>query len=134
MLRVRGMLAKGVLVAGSARTRIAVRGDKMAYRLSVRKKQMLVAIHVLSVMAWFGGTCCMLLLGWSMRSAENGPQLLYTLSSMHIVDEALLKYPALVALISGVDRKSTRLNSSHVKILYDVLCLKKTQWTSNMNV
>ena len=37
-----------------------------------------------------------------MRSAENGPQLLYTLSSMHIVDEALLKYPALVALISGV--------------------------------
>lgn len=74
----------------------------MAYRLSVRKKQMLVAIHVLSVMAWFGGTCCMLLLGWSMRSAENGPQLLYTLSSMHIVDEALLKYPALVALISGV--------------------------------
>jgi uncharacterized membrane protein len=74
----------------------------MAYRLSVRKKQLLVAIHVLSVMAWFGGTCCMLLLGWSMRSAENGPQLLYTLSSMHIVDEALLKYPALVALISGV--------------------------------
>src|SRR5690606_41856583 len=27
---------------------------------------------------------------------------------------------------SGQDRKSTRLNSSHVKISYAVLCLKKT--------
>src|SRR5690606_41262026 len=26
---------------------------------------------------------------------------------------------------TGVDRKSTRLNSSHVKISYDVFCLKK---------
>ncbi|PRX42635.1 hypothetical protein CLV97_101124 [Planifilum fimeticola] len=34
--------------------------------------------------------------------AENGEQLFYTLSSMHIVDETLLKYPALAALISGV--------------------------------
>ena len=74
----------------------------MAYRLSLRKKQLLVAIHVLSVMAWFGGTCCMLLLGWYMKSAENGEQLFYTLSSMHIVDEVLLKYPALAALISGI--------------------------------
>lgn len=74
----------------------------MAYRLSLRKKQLLVAIHVLSVMAWFGGTCCMLLLGWYLRSAENGEQLFYTLSSMHLVDEALLKYPALVALVTGV--------------------------------
>src|SRR5690606_41798255 len=28
-------------------------------------------------------------------------------------------------LLSKEDRKSTRLNSSHVKISYDVLCLKK---------
>src|SRR5690606_42054341 len=27
--------------------------------------------------------------------------------------------------VSGVDRKSTRLNSSHVKISYAVFCLKK---------
>src|SRR5690606_40693067 len=37
-------------------------------------------------------------------------------------------------LIAGVDRKSTRLNSSHVKISYAVFCLKKkknaTQITS----
>src|SRR5436309_8975337 len=34
----------------------------------------------------------------------------------------------------GLDRKSTRLNSSHVKISYAVFCLKKkkgeTEWTS----
>src|SRR5690606_39588126 len=29
------------------------------------------------------------------------------------------------ALASGTDRKSTRLNSSHVKISYAVFCLKK---------
>src|SRR5690606_41035255 len=30
-----------------------------------------------------------------------------------------------LALAAGVDRKSTRLNSSHVKISYAVFCLKK---------
>src|SRR5690606_41946518 len=29
------------------------------------------------------------------------------------------------AVAAGIDRKSTRLNSSHVKISYAVLCLKK---------
>src|SRR5690606_28279037 len=31
----------------------------------------------------------------------------------------------LVAVLHGIDRKSTRLNSSHVKISYAVFCLKK---------
>src|SRR5436305_15320628 len=31
----------------------------------------------------------------------------------------------LVAVVSGRDRKSTRLNSSHVRISYAVFCLKK---------
>src|SRR3989442_1923858 len=30
-----------------------------------------------------------------------------------------------VTLVSGLDRKSTRLNSSHVRISYAVFCLKK---------
>src|SRR5436309_7098878 len=34
-------------------------------------------------------------------------------------------YDAARQLISGRDRKSTRLNSSHVKISYAVFCLKK---------
>src|SRR5690606_40058262 len=32
---------------------------------------------------------------------------------------------AVVPAVAGVDRKSTRLNSSHVKISYAVFCLKK---------
>src|SRR5690606_35283401 len=32
---------------------------------------------------------------------------------------------AMALLLAGVDRKSTRLNSSHVKISYAVFCLKK---------
>src|SRR5437868_9016433 len=31
--------------------------------------------------------------------------------------------------VEGLDRKSTRLNSSHVSISYAVFCLKKKTWT-----
>src|SRR5690554_7549685 len=31
----------------------------------------------------------------------------------------------LIAIVLGLDRKSTRLNSSHVRISYAVFCLKK---------
>src|SRR5690349_24205313 len=37
----------------------------------------------------------------------------------------LLSYSLLLGLILGLDRKSTRLNSSHVEISYAVFCLKK---------
>src|SRR5690349_23490703 len=40
---------------------------------------------------------------------------------------------ARIGLRGGQDRKSTRLNSSHVEISYAVFCLKKkkTNWTSS---
>src|SRR5690606_41843496 len=39
----------------------------------------------------------------------------------------LIDYPLenLIVVLSALDRKSTRLNSSHVKISYAVFCLKK---------
>ncbi|KKI90563.1 hypothetical protein WQ54_21800 [Bacillus sp. SA1-12] len=74
----------------------------MAYRLSMKKKQILVSIHVLSLVAWLGGTICMLLLGFYMKGAENREQLYYTLSSMNVIDVSLLKYPALVTLLTGI--------------------------------
>src|SRR3712207_8265720 len=37
----------------------------------------------------------------------------------------LLAGPFLAATLSGLDRKSTRLNSSHANISYAVFCLKK---------
>src|SRR6266511_5284257 len=36
--------------------------------------------------------------------------------------------------VGGLDRKSTRLNSSHVKISYAVFCLKKKKQKFNRNV
>src|SRR5690606_41094808 len=45
----------------------------------------------------------------------------------HITDavRALTERYSKVVILSGRDRKSTRLNSSHVKISYAVFCLKK---------
>src|SRR5690606_42018419 len=44
-------------------------------------------------------------------------------------DELLLVFEESVA--EGIDRKSTRLNSSHVKISYAVFCLKKKKRESS---
>ncbi|WP_313800056.1 hypothetical protein [Cytobacillus sp.] len=74
----------------------------MAYRLNQKKKSVLVAIHVLSVASWIGGTLGMLLLCAYLQNAANGEQLFYTLISMEIIDENLLKYPALLTLITGI--------------------------------
>lgn len=74
----------------------------MAYRLSQKKKSLLIAIHVISLAAWIGGTLGMLLLGIYLYSAENAAQLTYTLASMEIIDENLLKYPALMTLLTGI--------------------------------
>ncbi|RAL24092.1 hypothetical protein [Thermoflavimicrobium daqui] len=74
----------------------------MAYRLNLMKKNGLVTIHVLSIIAWFGGAMCMLILGLYMKNAKNGEQLFYILSDMHLIDITLIRYPALVVLISGV--------------------------------
>jgi len=74
----------------------------MAVRLGIRTKQLLVSIHVIAVALWFGGTMGMFLLGLYAKNAENGAQLYYTLASMHVIDESMLKYPALATLITGV--------------------------------
>lgn len=74
----------------------------MAYRLSQKKKSFLVAIHVICVASWIGGTVGMLLLGIYLHHADHAEQLTYTLASMEIIDENLLKYPALLTLLTGI--------------------------------
>lgn len=74
----------------------------MAYRLNQKKKKLLVALHVISVASWIGGTLGMLVLGVYLQNAVNGEQLYYTLTSMEVIDENLLKYPALLSLITGI--------------------------------
>lgn len=71
----------------------------MGYKLSIRKKQLLIIIHVLSVVCWLGGAMVMLLLGMYMLKAENGEQLYYTLDNMHLVDVVFIRYTAVVALL-----------------------------------
>src|SRR3989442_8695041 len=45
---------------------------------------------------------------------------------LRILDHRLHRHPApVVELLEKADRKSTRLNSSHVRISYAVFCLKK---------
>ncbi len=74
----------------------------MAYRLNQKKKSILVAIHVLSVASWIGGTLAMLLLAIYLQNGTNGEQLLYSLENMEVIDENLLKYPALLTLFTGI--------------------------------
>src|SRR5436309_9246859 len=44
------------------------------------------------------------------------------------------QYVATVCRPAGGDRKSTRLNSSHVKISYAVFCLKKKKTDANVYI
>lgn len=74
----------------------------MAFKLSMKSKQFIVTIHVLSVVCWLGGAVCMLTLGSHMLLADNGEQLYYTLDNMHVVDVVLIRYTALVALLTGL--------------------------------
>lgn len=74
----------------------------MSYKLSIKKKQWIIVIHVLSVVCWLGGAMCMLLLGTYMLKAENGEQLYYTLENMHRIDAVFIRYTALVALLTGI--------------------------------
>ncbi|PGL71154.1 hypothetical protein [Bacillus sp. AFS055030] len=71
-------------------------------KINLTKKNILVSVHVLAICAWFGGTLSLLLLGFYLKNAQNSEQLIYTLSSMHIIDENLLKYPALATLFTGI--------------------------------
>ncbi|TDF90111.1 hypothetical protein [Paenibacillus piri] len=74
----------------------------MALKLNLKQKNILVALHVISVAAWFGATLCMLLLLFYVKKAQNGEQLYYFLESMHVLDDNLIKYPALTTLLTGI--------------------------------
>lgn len=74
----------------------------MSFKFSIKQKNTLVTLHVLSVVAWLGGAVCMLSLGLYMMKAESGEQLYYTLDNMHLIDGIMIRYTALVALLTGL--------------------------------
>src|SRR5690606_39801181 len=61
-------------------------------------------------------------LGWAELLAER-PRV-----AIPLVFRSLGETGAHASVLLDVDRKSTRLNSSHVKISYAVFCLKKKNW------
>src|SRR5207253_11247511 len=66
------------------------------------------------------------------RAAPDGYTLMVGYVGTHGTNPAVRKLPydaikdfTPIAMVGGTDRKSTRLNSSHVAISYAVFCLKK---------
>src|SRR3989442_11684577 len=61
----------------------------------------------------------------STSGVLESPPICATLSAVRTVAPATVRTADNVAQMGGEDRKSTRLNSSHVRISYAVFCLKK---------
>src|SRR2546430_6516722 len=62
--------------------------------------------------------------GWLLGLLRMAPGSLPQFSTIHI-DQHVLGFTLAVAFLTTLDRKSTRLNSSHSQISYAVFCLKK---------
>src|SRR5207249_11882484 len=56
---------------------------------------------------------------------DNVAYVIYTSGSTGRPKGVCIEHRNIVNYVRGVDRKSTRLNSSHVSISYAVFCLKK---------
>src|SRR5215475_3806903 len=67
----------------------------------------------------------------SIRAGSEANSLSASLSEMNTVPDSGSLAPPPIWLLAKADRKSTRLNSSHVKISYAVFCLKKKKKNNN---
>src|SRR5690625_5990522 len=85
-----------------------------------RARQLSGTDHVL--MSWFS-------LGGNIGFAVAPLLVVATVGRLGLSATPLLLTPALTGVIAVADRKSTRLNSSHVAISYAVFCLKKKNMT-----
>ena len=70
--------------------------------LSPRLKKWLVALHVLCMATWFGGTLGLLTLNIVLAQAGTVHELAVTDANLHVIDEIFIKFPALATLISGL--------------------------------
>src|SRR3712207_8972894 len=59
------------------------------------------------------------------RREENGPLSVHAIAGTYVVLLAIDMEETASRGVLGLDRKSTRLNSSHANISYAVFCLKK---------
>src|SRR5437899_9633521 len=72
-----------------------------------------------------GGAGGLLIAAWGVELLRAfAPDSLPRVAEIRI-DGWVLGFTLVLSMIAGVDRKSTRLNSSHLGISYAVFCLKK---------
>src|SRR5438045_5420115 len=74
------------------------------------------------------------ILGWFQPRAANATDsssAILLLVILHVFPTADVRDPAGMFSVPAQDRKSTRLNSSHLGISYAVFCLKKKKNTTN---
>src|SRR5438034_6393900 len=65
----------------------------------------------------------------SLTTASTSPA---SVAEYALLLSAIWPSGILLAQVAMLDRKSTRLNSSHTVISYAVFCLKKKKWRSDM--
>src|SRR5690606_41938580 len=69
--------------------------------------------------------------GTNINVTRNGNDLTIGTAANLTADSLTINNGGPVLGSTGIDRKSTRLNSSHVKISYAVFCLKKKKQTQS---
>src|SRR5690625_5781688 len=88
----------------------------------------LTVLLLLQTVVYLIGNCKMLFISWNMKQAsfKRLMKILINLQKLFKIRHALS-----LRLYRSSDRKSTRLNSSHVAISYAVFCLKKKNNTTH---
>jgi uncharacterized membrane protein len=72
------------------------------YKLTPRLKKWLLAIHILFIVAWMGGTLCMLTLILASGRASNLYELTTTTLNTDLLDKIFIQGPAIGSLITGL--------------------------------
>ncbi len=72
------------------------------FQLSPKQKKWLLAAHVLCMVAWLGGTLCLLTLNVVAATTSDPHELYVTNSNLNVIDEVFIKFPALGTLITGL--------------------------------
>jgi uncharacterized membrane protein len=70
--------------------------------LSPKWKKWLVALHVLCMVVWFGGTLSLLTLNIVSTRVGSLPELTVTDQNLHVIDEIFIKFPAMGTLVTGL--------------------------------
>jgi hypothetical protein len=72
------------------------------YRLSNHLKRWLIALHIICMATWLGGTLAMFLLNLAAMQGGASQGLYMTYLNINLLDDVFIKSPALLTLVSGL--------------------------------